>query len=140
MTALGGGLFGAVLRRARTPLRYRLRWRGRDGEVRLRDDPYRCLPTVADRQLEGFGAGTHRRLWEVLGAHPCTIDGATDLHYVSRELLSLPKDATPAQVETALKTVVERASRSPILTARARRRCWSAVASWQRACPRSGAL
>ena len=41
------------------------------------------------------------------------VDGATDLHYVSRELLALPKDAAPAQVEAALKTVVDRAAKAP---------------------------
>ena len=42
------------------------------------------------------------------------VDGATNPHYVSRELLSLPKDAAPAQVEAALKTVVDRAAKAPI--------------------------
>ena len=41
------------------------------------------------------------------------VDGVTSLHYMSRELVSLPADAAPAQVEAALKTVVDRVSKAP---------------------------
>ena len=34
------------------------------------DDPYRSWPTLGDMDLHLFGEGRHRRLWEVLGAHP----------------------------------------------------------------------
>jgi 1,4-alpha-glucan branching enzyme len=34
------------------------------------DDPYRSWPTLGDLDLHLFGEGRHRRLWEVLGAHP----------------------------------------------------------------------
>ncbi|MDA8062771.1 MAG: 1,4-alpha-glucan branching protein GlgB [Actinomycetota bacterium] len=34
------------------------------------DDPYRVWPTLGDLDLHLFGEGRHRRLWEVLGAHP----------------------------------------------------------------------
>ena len=34
------------------------------------DDPYRAWPTLGDLDLHLFGEGRHRRLWEVLGAHP----------------------------------------------------------------------
>ncbi|MFQ5693048.1 MAG: 1,4-alpha-glucan branching enzyme, partial [Nitrospinota bacterium] len=45
------------------------------GETGKRDDPYRFPPTLGDVDLHLFGEGTHRRLWERLGAHPCVIDG-----------------------------------------------------------------
>ncbi|MDG2401384.1 MAG: hypothetical protein P8M04_12520, partial [Akkermansiaceae bacterium] len=42
---------------------------------------------------------------------------AADPRYLSRELLALPKEAAPAQVEAALKAVVERSSKAPSTTA-----------------------
>ena len=39
--------------------------------------------------------------------------GGTDPRFISRELLTLPADAAPAQVEAALKTAVEAAATSP---------------------------
>ena len=41
---------------------------------------------------------------------------AVDPRYLSRELLALPKGATPAQVEAALRVAVERASKAPATT------------------------
>ena len=48
------------------PLRRRRRWE--------RDDPYRFLPGRRDGPVP-LHEGTHRRLWQVLGAHPRPIDG-----------------------------------------------------------------
>ncbi|MGH9139238.1 MAG: 1,4-alpha-glucan branching protein GlgB [Acidimicrobiales bacterium] len=39
------------------------------------DDPYRFWPTVGDVDLHLIGEGSHRRLWEVLGARPMVHDG-----------------------------------------------------------------
>ncbi len=33
-------------------------------------DPYASWPTIGELDLHLFGEGRHRRLWEVLGAHP----------------------------------------------------------------------
>ncbi|MFF0501874.1 1,4-alpha-glucan branching protein GlgB [Nocardia aobensis] len=44
----------------------------------LAADGYRFLPTVGELDLHLLGEGRHRRLWEVLGAHPrryTTLDG-----------------------------------------------------------------
>ncbi|WP_063001325.1 1,4-alpha-glucan branching protein GlgB [Nocardia mikamii] len=44
----------------------------------LTADGYRFLPTVGELDLHLLGEGRHRRLWEVLGAHPrryTTLDG-----------------------------------------------------------------
>ncbi|MGH7723463.1 MAG: 1,4-alpha-glucan branching protein GlgB [Candidatus Dormibacteria bacterium] len=46
---------------------YRLRYRTGDHEWEV-DDPYRFLPTIGDLDLHLIGEGTHRRLWERLGA------------------------------------------------------------------------
>ncbi len=39
------------------------------------DDAYRSWPTLGDLDLHLFGEGRHRRLWDVLGAHPREHDG-----------------------------------------------------------------
>ncbi len=75
-----GGLFAALLPGARTPLAYRIAFTAVNGDTWERDDPYRFLPTVGDLDLHLFGEGTHRRLWEVLGAHARRVtapDGAS---------------------------------------------------------------
>jgi 1,4-alpha-glucan branching enzyme len=63
-----GGLFTAFLPGVEPPLRYRVRFGFADGARWERDDPYRFLPTIGDIDLHLFNEGTHRRLWEVLGA------------------------------------------------------------------------
>ncbi len=69
------GLFAGFVQGARVPLAYRLRFRFAGGGTWEREDPYRFLPTLGDVDLHLFNEGTHRRLWEVLGAHPRTVDG-----------------------------------------------------------------
>jgi 1,4-alpha-glucan branching enzyme len=75
MARVEGGLFEAVVRGAALPLRYRIRLRLGDGTSWERDDPYRFAPTLGAIDLHLFGEGTHRRLWEKLGAHAATMDG-----------------------------------------------------------------
>ena len=66
---------------AAVPLRYRLRFHFADGAVWERDDAYRFLPTIGDIDLHLFGEGTHRRLWEKLGAHVRTMDGVEGVSF-----------------------------------------------------------
>jgi len=75
MTSLGDGLFATFIASAQLPLRYRLSFQFADGRRLERGDPYRFLPTLGDMDLHLFNEGTHRRLWEVLGAHTRTLDG-----------------------------------------------------------------
>jgi 1,4-alpha-glucan branching enzyme len=75
LARLAGGLFGAFLPGEKLPLRYHLRFHFGGGATWERGDPYRFLPTVGEVDLHLFNEGTHRRLWEVLGAHPRDIDG-----------------------------------------------------------------
>jgi len=75
MEGLGRGLFAVALPGRTPPLRYRLRFRFAGGGVWERGDPYRFLPTLGDVDLHLFGEGTHRRLWDVLGAHVREVDG-----------------------------------------------------------------
>jgi 1,4-alpha-glucan branching enzyme len=71
----GGGLFAAFVPGASLPFGYRLRFHFADSSTWERDDPYRFAPTLGELDLYLIGEGTHRRLWQVLGAHPRTIDG-----------------------------------------------------------------
>jgi 1,4-alpha-glucan branching enzyme len=45
------------------------------------DDAYRSWPTVGELDLHLFGEGRHRRLWEVLGAHPRRHDGMAGVSF-----------------------------------------------------------
>jgi 1,4-alpha-glucan branching enzyme len=74
LVAQGDGMFAAFLAGATVPLRYRLRFHFADGHTWERDDPYRFLPTLGELDLHLFGEGTHRRLWQHLGAHPRRVD------------------------------------------------------------------
>ncbi len=75
------GLFEGFLRGATMPLRYRLRFHFGDGNSWERGDPYRFLPTIGEVDLHLLGEGTHRRLWEIMGAHPRTVDGETGVSF-----------------------------------------------------------
>ena len=75
MQRLEEGIFHIVFPGAQFPARYRLRVHFADGSSWEHDDPYRFPPTVGEIDLHLFNEGTHRRLWEKLGAHPMTIDG-----------------------------------------------------------------
>ncbi len=68
------GLFEKFVANAELPLRYRLRFRFPDENVWERGDPYRFLPSLGEMDVYLFSEGTHRRLWQVLGAHPRTLD------------------------------------------------------------------
>jgi 1,4-alpha-glucan branching enzyme len=75
MTDCVRGLFAAFLPGLTEPPAYRVRFAFADGSTWERGDPYRFSPTVGDVDLYLLGKGDHRRLWEVLGAHPRSIDG-----------------------------------------------------------------
>ncbi len=75
MTLLSGGVFAAFIPGARLPLTYRFRFHFADGEDWERDDPYRFLPTLGEIDQHLISEGTHRRLWDVLGAHARTREG-----------------------------------------------------------------
>ena len=70
-----GGVFGVFLPDVSPSLAYRVRFHFADGQVWEREEPYRFLPTLGDLDLHLFNEGTHRRLWEALGAHARRVDG-----------------------------------------------------------------
>ena len=70
------GLFSGTLGRRRKFFDYRLRVTTPQGEVVL-DDPYRFGPVLGDLDEYLISEGTHRRLWQVLGAH----QGVQGVHF-----------------------------------------------------------
>lgn len=61
------GLFSGRVT-AEAAARYRVRFTFADGSSVEEEDPYRFRPTIGDVDLYLFAEGTHRRLFEVLGA------------------------------------------------------------------------
>ncbi|WP_353472164.1 1,4-alpha-glucan branching protein GlgB [Salipiger sp. H15] len=56
---------------------------GEDGEPQLfeKEDPYRFGPVLGEIDEYLLGEGSHRRLWEVLGAHVMTHEGVQGTHF-----------------------------------------------------------
>ena len=75
MNPLGGGVFEAFVPKRRPKFTYRIRFGFAGGASWERDDPYRFPPTVGDVDVHLVHEGTHRRLWEVLGARVCAVEG-----------------------------------------------------------------
>jgi 1,4-alpha-glucan branching enzyme len=81
MTSLGDGLF-AVWRPGIDPAAaYRLEVEDRGGATHEHEDPYRFPPTVSEFDLYLFSEGTHRRLWEGLGARPAKVEGVAGFSF-----------------------------------------------------------
>ncbi|MEZ0334048.1 MAG: 1,4-alpha-glucan branching enzyme, partial [Gemmatimonadales bacterium] len=76
MTATGTpGVFAAFLAGRSLPLRYRFRFHFAGGASWEQEDPYRFLPSIGDIDVYLISEGTHRCLWQALGAHPGQVDG-----------------------------------------------------------------
>jgi len=75
MRDLGGGLFATFLPAAKLPVDYRLCFHFEGGTTWERDDPYRYDPTVSDMDLHLLAEGTHRQLWDALGARTTSVEG-----------------------------------------------------------------
>ena len=75
----GSGFFLGVLPMARDAA-YRLRFRRGDAQWE-EGDPYRFRPIIGDIDVHLLAEGTHRRLYEKLGAHPSTIAGTTGVAF-----------------------------------------------------------
>src|SRR5215207_5309575 len=73
------GLFAGALPNGSK--RYQLRARFGENVVDL-DDPYRFPPVLSDFDLYLLGEGTHRRIYDKLGAHPMTMDGVEGVESV----------------------------------------------------------
>lgn len=71
------GLFEATFPDRAQPFDYRLAIQPTQGPAHEIDDPYRFQPVLSDYDLHLFNEGTHRRLYNKLGAHPITHQGVT---------------------------------------------------------------
>ena len=72
------GIF--VLTFAEAPASYRLEAEA-GSNVWQFDDPYRFGPVLGETDIYLIGEGTHQRLWQALGAHPMTHEGAEGVHF-----------------------------------------------------------
>ena len=63
------------------PVAYRIATAYEGGGETLLGDPYRHLSAVGEIDLHLIGEGRHERLWEVLGAHPRSLDGDTGVDF-----------------------------------------------------------
>jgi 1,4-alpha-glucan branching enzyme len=77
MEPVGGGLFACLVAGRSVPLDYRVAFRFAGGATWERDEPYRFLPTVGEIDVHLFNEGTHRRLWDVLGARVTAAEDGT---------------------------------------------------------------
>lgn len=59
---------------------YRLRAQGHGTEWDF-DDPFGFGPVLGEMDEYLLGEGTHKRLWQVLGAHPITHEGVAGVHF-----------------------------------------------------------
>lgn len=74
---LGGGVFAGPMP-GRTGYRLRAEGAGATWEW---DDPYRYGPVLGELDEYLLGEGTHKRLWQVLGAHVMTHEGTEGTHF-----------------------------------------------------------
>ncbi|MBW2734569.1 MAG: 1,4-alpha-glucan branching protein GlgB [Deltaproteobacteria bacterium] len=69
------GIFAAFIEGETFPFSYQLELVQPDERVVKRSCPYAFAPTLGELDLHLSGEGSHTRLYEKLGAHPCTIEG-----------------------------------------------------------------
>ena len=70
------GFFEAVITDRQEWFRYRLECSDYEGNSWHSYDPYGFSPTISEYDRYLFGAGNHYRIYEKLGAHPVTFEGA----------------------------------------------------------------
>jgi 1,4-alpha-glucan branching enzyme len=68
------GFFSGEVARRRQRFPYRLRFTAGDAAWEA-EDPYRFPPILGELDLYLLAEGSHRRIYERLGAHPCTMEG-----------------------------------------------------------------
>ncbi len=74
------GVFAGLAGRRKNRFAYRLRISA-NGHVWTTDDPYRFGPVLGAIDEYLIGEGTHRRLWDVLGAHVIDHEGTSGTHF-----------------------------------------------------------
>ncbi|KUF11277.1 1,4-alpha-glucan branching protein GlgB [Pseudoponticoccus marisrubri] len=76
---LDGPVFGGQIPNSKAGYKLRATFGG--GRTWTFDDPYRFSPVLGEMDEYLIGEGTHRRLWDVLGAHVTEIDGVAGTHF-----------------------------------------------------------
>ena len=74
------GLFAGEIKGERSTFDYRLR-ATLGGDVWEVDDPYRFGPVIGEVDNYLLGEGSHKRLWERLGAHVIEHEGVAGVHF-----------------------------------------------------------
>lgn len=74
------GVFSGIATRRKKRFAYTLRITKGD-HTWIMDDPYRFGPVMGELDDHLIGEGTHRRLWDVLGAHIITHEGVDGTHF-----------------------------------------------------------
>ena len=74
-----GGYFAALLPGKKIP-KYTLKFVYPQGE-RICEDAYRFAPQISEGDLQAFRAGINYRIYDVLGAHPMTVDGVDGVYF-----------------------------------------------------------
>jgi 1,4-alpha-glucan branching enzyme len=74
------GFFSGLVTDRAAPMDYRLRARRGSDEWEF-EDPYRFAPLIGDLDNYLLGEGSHRRLWERLGAHALEHQGVAGTHF-----------------------------------------------------------
>jgi 1,4-alpha-glucan branching enzyme len=74
------GLPGLFIHQAARKADYRLRAQGH-GTIWEFEDPYRFGPVLGELDEHLLGEGSHRRLWQVLGAHVMAHEGVDGVHF-----------------------------------------------------------
>ncbi|WP_373019732.1 1,4-alpha-glucan branching protein GlgB [Thiomicrorhabdus sp.] len=80
----GSDLFVVVIdaeQKALLPLHYKVLWTEADGSRHSLVSPYTFLPQLGELDLHLFAEGRHWHLYEVLGAHPKTVDGIAGVQF-----------------------------------------------------------
>jgi 1,4-alpha-glucan branching enzyme len=74
------GFFSGLVKDRAMPLDYRLRaqWQGDQWDI---EDPYRFEPLIGELDTYLLGEGSHKRLWERLGAHLIEHQGVSGVHF-----------------------------------------------------------
>ncbi len=75
------GFFAGIIPRRKKRFAYKLRLT-KAGQVTDVDDPYRFPPILGELDLYLMAEGTHRQLYEKLGAHPTSIDGVSGVSFI----------------------------------------------------------
>ncbi|MDQ6729334.1 MAG: 1,4-alpha-glucan branching protein GlgB [Actinomycetota bacterium] len=70
------GIFEGVIPGATLPLRYKLKVDYGDAGSFTLEDPYRFTPTISELDLHLIGEGRHEEVYDKLGAHVLTHEGA----------------------------------------------------------------